>query len=77
VTNENTLAPTMVLENLSYFLNEDVSVKRLVGDAGTDSHDFDCDYSNPCVVSDGRSASVDVPKEVGVWIETYTYTMDK
>jgi hypothetical protein len=67
----------MVLENPSYFLNEGVSVKRMVGDAGTDGHDFDCDYSNPGVVSVGRSALVDVPKEVGVWIKTYTYTMDE
>ncbi len=67
----------MVLEDLSYFLNKDVLVKCLMGDAGTDSHDFNCDYSNPCVVSNGRSASVNVLKEVGVWIKTYTYTMDE
>jgi hypothetical protein len=37
----------MVLENLSYFLDESVSVKRMAGDTGTDGHDFDCDYSKP------------------------------
>jgi hypothetical protein len=52
-------------------------VNCVLSDAGTNSHDFDCDYSNPCVVQVGRSASINVPKEVSVWIKTYTYTMDE
>jgi hypothetical protein len=51
-------------------------VNCVVSDAGTNSHDFDCDYSNR-VVQVGRSASINVSKEVSVWIKTYTYTMDE
>jgi hypothetical protein len=77
VTNEYKFAPTVVLENLSDFVDKNILIKSLVGYARTNGHNFDCDYSNRCVISAECSSFVNVPKKIGVRIQTYANTMDK